>query len=243
MKKLVLALFCSLSCIGCGAAIAAALLSGGDVDDLVENFEESIQTQQQVAEFAMAAARGDIDISEYSYDPPTEANGMTGTLTLNDGQVPFGNGDVQIVFQVDGDGLPVDPYQQDLSGMGQLDGAVDIVFRGTANSGKPLSVDADVDISTIANSATDVTAILAGAWGVNIDGYKTHMSSGGMEMDIDLATDKVTRAVGTIDGDIDIPNFPIDGDFDIEGLGDKLQAAIDVGITDIDIDLNLDDLF
>ncbi|MHC4938130.1 MAG: hypothetical protein ACYTHK_04090 [Planctomycetota bacterium] len=243
MQRLVLALILSLSCIGCGAAVAAALLSGGDIDDLVENFEESVQTQQQLAEFAMKAARGEIDISQYDYDPPTQANGMTGTLTLNDGQLPFGSGDVQIVLQVDGDGVPVDPYGQDLSSLSQIDGIVDIRFRGKAPSGKSLAIDADVDISTIANSATDVTAIMAGNWDVNLDGYGTNMSTGGMEFDIDLATEQVTRAVGSIDGDIDIPNFPIDADFDIEGLGDKLQAAIDVGVTDIDIDIDLDSLF
>ena len=243
MRKLALALLLSFSCIGCGAAVAAALLSGGDVDDLVDNFEETIETQQQLSQYAMQAARGELDIDGYTYDPPTAANGMTGTLTLDNGQLPFGDGNVQIVFKIDGDGVPVDPYATNLASAGELDGDVQIVFVGTSPEGKPLNIDMDVDVATIANSDTDVTAMLAGNWDIVLDGYRTSFSTGGVEMDIDLLTEEVTRAVGNIDGDIDIPDFPVDGDFDIEGLGDRLAVAVDVGITDIDFDVALGDLF
>jgi hypothetical protein len=127
--------------------------------------------------------------------------------------------------------------------MGQIDGDVQIVFVGTSPNGKPLNIDADVDVTTISNSTTEVTALLSGAWYIRLDGYRTNLSTGGMELDVDLVTEEVTRAVGNIDGDIDIPNFPVDGDFDIEGLGDKLAVAIDVAVTDIDFDMNLSDLF
>jgi len=243
MKKTLLALLLSFSCMGCGAAIAAALLSGGDVNDLVDNVEETIQTQQQLSQYAMKAARGELDISQYDYDPPTVDNGMTGTLTLNDGQLPFGDGDVQVVFHIAGDGEPLDPYGRELASMGQLDGDVQIVFAGTSPNGKPLNIDADVDVTTLANSTDSVTALLAGAWDIRLDGYRTNLSTSGVELDVDLLTDEVTRAVGTIDGDVDIPNFPIDGDFDIEGLGDSLAVAINVAITSVDFNVSLSDLF
>ena len=83
----------------------------------------------------------------------------------------------------------------------------------------------------------------ASEFNVRLDGYRTNLSTTGMELDVDLVTDEVTRAVGNMDGDIDIPNFPVDGNFDIEGLGDKLAVAIDVAVTDIDFDVNLSDLF
>jgi len=243
MRKLALALVLSFSCMGCGAAVAAALLSGGDIDDLADNFEESIEVQQQLSQYAMQAARGELDISAYTYDPPTTGNGMTGTLTLQGGQLPFGDGDVQVVFRIDGDGVPVDPYGTNLASATELDGDVQVTFSGMSPEGKPLDIDMDVDLATIANSETDVTALLAGAWDVTLDGYRTNFSTGGVELDIDLLTEQVTRATGSIDGDIDIPNFPVDGDFDVEGLGDKLGIAIDVGITDIDFDLALSDFF
>lgn len=243
MKKTLLALLLSLHCAGCGAVIAAALLSGGDVDKLVDNFEGTVETQQQVTQLAVQAARGELDISQYDYDPPTVDNGMTGTLTMNDGQFAFGDGDIEIVFHIEGDGVPVDPYVDDLSGFTQLAGDVHIVFDGTSTSGKPLHVDADLDVTTLSNTATDVTALLSGVWDVYLDGYRTNLSTDGLEVDVDLATQEVTRAVGNIDGDIDIPNFPVDGNFDIEGLGDTLAVAINVAITDIDFDVSLGDLF
>ena len=243
MTKHALALLLSISCMGCGAILAAAFLSDGDIDSVVENFEETIDTQQQLSKFAMEAARGELDISGYTYDPPTDQNGMTGTLTKSDAQTEFGDGNIQIRFQVEGDGVAVDPYEVDLSSMGAIDGAIEVVFVGTSPNGKPINVDADVDISTLQNSLTDVTAVVSGEWNINIDGYKTNLSTGGMEMDFDLLNDQVTRAVGSIDGDIDIPNFPIDGDFDIEGLGDKLQVAINVAVTTIDFDIDLNSIF
>ena len=242
MTKHALALLLSISCMGCGAILAAAFLSDGDIDSVVENFEETIDTQQQLTQLAMEAVRGDLDVTGYTYDPPTDQNGMTGTLTKSDAQTEFGDGNIQIRFQVEGDGVAVDPYEVDLSSMGAIDGAIEVVFVGTSPNGKPINVDADVDISTLQNSLTDVTAVVSGEWNINIDGYKTNLSTGGMEMDFDLLNDQVTRAVGSIDGDIDIPNFPIDGDFDIEGLGDKLQVAINVAVTTIDFDIDLNSI-
>jgi hypothetical protein len=243
MKKLLVASLLAFTCVGCGVIAAAAYLSSGEADDLVDNFEETIETQQQLAQFATAAARGEIDITDYTYDPPTEDNNMTGTLTLNGAQLPFGDGDVQITFQVDGDGAAVDPYAVDLSGMGAVDGAVDISFSGVSPKGKSLEINADVDISTLTNDPTDVTAIIAGRWNIDLDDYQTTLTTNGIELDVDLENEVVTRAIGDIDGKIDLPNFPIDAEFDIEGLGDTLRIAIDVAVTEIDFDVDLQDLF
>jgi len=243
MKNILVALLIAVSCPGCGAAIAAIVLSDGDAEELVDNFGETIETQQQLSQYAMKAARGDLDIDGYAYDPPTAENGMTGTLTMNGGQLPFGDGNIVVTFQVDGDGAAVDPYATDLSGMGQVDGVVQIHFVGTSPEGKPLDIDADVDVTTLSNSSTDVTALMTGVWDIDLDGYRTNFSTDGLELDIDLVSDEVTRAEGSIDGDIDIPDFPVDGDFDIEGLGDKFAVAVDVAVTRIDFDVQLSDLF
>jgi hypothetical protein len=243
MKKLLLASLLAFVCNGCGALAVAALLSSGEADDLAENFEETIETQQQLAQYATAAARGELDITDYTYDPPTVDNDMTGTLTLNDAELPFGDGNVQVTFKVDGDGAPVDPYAIDLSGMGAVDGTVDVSFSGVSPNGKSLDISSDVDISTLTNDVTDVTALIAGRWNIDLDDYQSTLTSSGMEFDVDLATERVTRAIGNIDGNVDLPNFPVDGKFNIEGLGDKLRVAIDVAVTEIDFDVDLRDIF
>ncbi|MEM8883039.1 MAG: hypothetical protein AAGD14_03130 [Planctomycetota bacterium] len=243
MKKLSLILLLAFSTMGCAAAAAALLLSGGDVDDLVDNFEESIETQQRLAEYAMSVARGEVDIQNYTYDPPSQANGMVGTLSLSDGQLPFGDGNITVTFNVDGDGVPVDPYAVDLSGMGSIDSNVQISFNGISPNGKTLAITSDVDIATLANSATDVTALMSGNWAVDLDDYQTGFSSNGLELDVDLINEEVTRAIGVVDGNIDLPNFPIDGSFDVEGLGDQLEIGIDVAVTEIEFLVDLVDIF
>jgi len=243
MRNIAIALLLAFVCQGCGAALLAALLSGGDVDNLADNFEETIETQQLLAEYATSAARGDLDISGYTYDPPTEANGMIGTLTMDNGSLPFGDGQIELLVQVDADGAAVDPFTTDMSAMGELDGNVQVRFRGVSPRGKSLDIDADVDIGTIQNNLTDVTALLAGEWHINLDDYDTTLTTNGLELDIDLLTNEVTNALGTIDGKIDIPNFPIDANFDVEGLGDELEVAIDVAVTEIDFIVDLVDIF
>jgi hypothetical protein len=243
MRNIAIATLLAFICQGCGAALLAALLSGGDVDDLTENFEETIETHQLLAEFAMAAARGDVDTDGYTYDPPSAENGMTGTLSLNNATLPFGDGLIEVVLKVDGDGAPVDPFATDMSSMGELDGNIQITFRGVSPNGKPLDIDADVDVLTLQNNLDTVKAVMSGTWGIDLDGYGTSLKSDGMELDVDLLTDEVTNAIGKIDGSIDIPNFPIDGEFDVEGLGEQLEVGIDVAVTEIEFLVDLIDIF
>ena len=131
MKHLSLALLIAFACQGCGLA-ALALLGGTDIDDLTENFEEAIQTQQKLAQYAMAVARGEVPAGDYSYTEPSAANDWVGTLTQNGAELPFGTGDITVTFQVDGDGLPLDPYGQaiDMSSYTALDGSIQIDFHG-----------------------------------------------------------------------------------------------------------------
>jgi len=243
MKNIAIATLLAFICQACGAALLAALLSGNEVDDLKSNFTETIETQQLLAEYVTSAARGEIDIDGYTYDPPTAENGNVGTLTLNNATLPFGDGNIVVKVQVDGDGVPRDPFAEDLSGMGELDGNVQVTFSGLSPSGKALDIDADVDVTTLQNNVSDVTALMAGAWQIDLDGYETSMQTDGLELDVDLLTNEVTNALGTIDGSIDIPNFPIDGNFDVEGLGDQLEIGIDVAVTKIDIVVDLVDIF
>ena len=243
MRNIAIATLLAFLCQGCGAALLGALLSGGDVEDLKDNFTETIETQQLLAQYATSAARGDLDIDGYTYDPPTAENGMTGTLILDNATLPFGDGVIEVVFKVDGDGAAVDPYAVDLSGMGAVDGNVQITFRGLSPRGKALDIDADVNIATIQNNVSDVTALMSGEWNIDLDGYGTRLRSDGVELEIDLATDEITSAIGTIDGRIDIPNFPIDGNFDVEGMGDQLEIGIDVAVTKINFLVDLVDVF
>ena len=243
MRNIAIAFLLAFVCQGCGAALLAALLSTGEIDDLADNFEETIEVQQLLAEYAMSAARGDLDIQGYSYDPPSLENGMVGTLTLDNGTFPFGDGNVVVEIQVTGDDVDVDPFATDLSTVGEIDANVKIAFNGVSPNGKSLDIDTDVDITTLQNNASTVKALLAGYWNIDLDDYGTSLDTNGVELDIDLLTNEVTNALGNIDGKIDIPNFPIDGNFDVEGLGDALEIAIDVAVTEIDFVVDLIDIF
>lgn len=244
MKHLSIALLIAFVCQGCGLA-ALALLGGTDIDDLADNFEEAIETQQKLAQYAMAVARGEVPAGDYTYTAPSAGNDWVGTLTQNGAELPFGTGDITVVFEVDGDGLPLDPYAQaiDMSSYTALDGSVLINFQGISPDGRALGINADVDVSTIENGATDVVAVLAGVWNIDLDSYDTRLRTDSVQLDIDLLTNEVTNAIGTLDGNIDIPNFPIDGNFDVEGLGDQLEIAIDVGVTEIEFIVDLIDIF
>ena len=82
-------------------------------------------------------------------------------------------------FQVDGDGIPIDPYSGgiDMASLSAIDGSVQISFHGISPNGKSLGINADVDMSTIENTATDVQAILAGRWEIDLDSYDTTLTT------------------------------------------------------------------
>ena len=83
-----------VSLVGCTGAELA--FSGAARQELVDNFEVSVDAQQAMAEYSFAAGRGDLDLSGAVYTPPV--GNTPGTLTISDGTFPFGTGDLTIVF-------------------------------------------------------------------------------------------------------------------------------------------------
>jgi hypothetical protein len=245
MRNIALALFLGALLTGCLSG-DEIFLSPEEADALVENFEETVAIQQEMAEFSFEAVRGDLDLSQYgsyTYDPPTQANGWVGTLDFPRGSFPWGDGDFSVVFTASGDGGPVDPLLEDLSDDVQVDIDAVVNFLGTTSVGKDIDSSADFTMSTVQNGVNDVVTRLDGTFDIIHDGYRTALDATDVEMDIDIALEEITSITGSLAGEVDIPNFHWDAAFDIDGLGDTLQIGIDVVATTITYTLGLDELF
>ena len=240
MRNTALAALLAASLSGCaGAAIA---LTAGEAQALVTNFEGALECQQYMTEFMFAAARGDIDISGFTYDAPAEGNGFVGTLSLTGGSFLFGTGDVTLTFTVAGDGgVLVDPYDPgvDLSQHGEVVIDADIAFLGLSRLGAPITAYADLLITTTANGPDSATTTIDGTYDVDHGGYDVDLAATGLAMGFDVASRIVDSVTGSVTGTIDIPDFAADVDVDLEGLGTSIQVNLDVAVTSIQYVLSL----
>jgi hypothetical protein len=227
-----------LAVAGCGGAELA--FSASARQELVDNFETSVDAQQMMAEYSFAAARGDLDLSGAIYTPPV--GNTPGTLTINDGTFPFGTGDLTIVFTAQGDGSYVDPYVTDLTAATDVIVVADVIFTGVSTMGEAIAASADFTASTIANGLSDVQATVDGVFDVSHGDYDYDFTASDVQMDLDLANERVTNVLGNVTGTVDIPDFGYDADFTVEGLGATLDIDIDAVVTSISYTLGLDDL-
>jgi hypothetical protein len=223
-----------------GCTGAEVVFSGAARQDLVDNFEASVDTQQAMAEYSFAAARGDLDISGAVYTPPV--GDTPGTLTFNDGTFPFGTGDLTIVFTAQGDGSYVDPYVTDLTAATDVLVVADVFFTGVSNMGEAISASADFTAETISNGLEDVQATVNGVFDVSHGEYDYDFTATDVQMDLDLANDTVTNVLGNVTGTVDIPDFAYDADFTVEGVGTAIDIDIDAVVTSISYTLGLDEL-
>lgn len=230
------ALFALLA--GCTGAELA--LSASARQELVDNFEASIDTQQMIAEYTFAASRGELDLAGAIYTPPVGS--APGTLTIPDGTFPFGTGDLTIVFTTRGDGVYVDPYVVDLATATDVTVVADVLFTGTSNLGEAIAASADFTATTINNGMNDVQATVNGVFDVDHGPYDFGFTATDVQMDLDLANEVVTNVVGNVNGTIDIPDFPYDADFTVDGLGTTLDIDIDAVVTTISYTLGLAEL-
>ena len=231
--------------VGCGAAgdIFPALFTATQMDDLVNNGEATLDAQQLLAKWSFEVARGDISTAGYAYDPPTEVNGWQGTVTATGASFPFGVGDLTMVFTATGDSGPVDPTFFDLSDDTQVGVDVDVSFSGVSKAGAPLAMTAIYTAVTSQNAPDAVSAMLNGIFGVALGGYSADFTATDLAVDIDILTDEITSMIGDLRANIDIPNFPLDGGFDLTGLGDSVRIGYDVAGTTLDYQLSLANLF
>jgi hypothetical protein len=243
MLRTVAILSCVLAAVGCSGT-DEIFLSPSEAQELEVNFEAALEAQHLFAEHSFEVARGDVDISGYVYDPPTALNNWVGTLSMPGATLPFGTGDGTIVFTAVADGVPVDPYATDITGATLVEIEVfDAQFTGTSASGAPLDISAAFDMSTILNTVDTATTVVDGAFTVVHDGYEVVLDATDVHMDLDLVAEEVTNVTGHVAGTVDIPDFAFDGDFDVDGLGNRVRIGIDVAATTIDYFLDLSELF
>jgi len=166
----------------------AAALIGCSSDDiisfnpqaLVDNFETSVDTHQLMSEYGFAASRGEIDFASLDYDyVPPDDQGNPGTLTIRDGDFPFGTGDLVITFTAEGDAGFVDPYENgiDLSDDSVVTIVADVAFSGTTPQGQTLGALADFTVETVQNDINSATTTVNGNFAVAVDDYVTDFTA------------------------------------------------------------------
>lgn len=247
MRKAWIAMAVAVTAAGCVPGAGELFLTSSQVQAVQQNFEGALEAQQLMSEFVFAAGRGDLDlVTEYDtaqYTPPSDANGWIGTLVINNGVFPFGTGDLAINFTAIADGIEVDPYVEDLRNATDVQIDTDFTFAGVSTDAASLTAAGDIVVDTVQNGQDIVTAVLTGGIGVDHNGYDVTLQPNGLELTLDVVQHEVTNVAGTLSGELDIPDFILDGNFDVTGLGDSVQIGIDAGATTIDYFLDLSELF
>lgn len=245
MRSLLLALglMFGVGCSQVADAIDEVILTPNEAEELVDNFEAAVDAQQKMSEFVFAATRGDLDLTGVDYVPPSAANGFTGVLTFTGATLPFGTGDLTIVFMATELGVPVDPYVTDLTNAVDLVIDTDVTFDGISTIGSSLSAVGDLTITGVQNTVDSATALIQGTFDVDHGGYEVDLDMDDLQLTFDMLLDRITNVGGGISGEVDIPNFAFDADFDVDGLGDRLRVTIDAAATEISYTLALVDLF
>ena len=237
-----LTLTLAVAVIGCS--------SDGDIisfnpQALVDNFETSVDTHQLMSEYGFAASRGEIDLASMDYDyVPPDDQGNPGTLTIRDGDFPFGTGDLVITFTAEGDAGFVDPYEDgvDLSDDDVVTIVADVGFNGTTPEGQNLGALADFTVETVQNDVNTATTTVTGNFAVAVDDYVTDITANDVAMTFDLQNDRVTNVTGDVEGVMDAPDLAFDAEFLVTGLGDRLQIGIDAITTQINYRVDIDEL-
>jgi hypothetical protein len=232
---------------GCAAAVLPELveLTAGQADELSFNLEETVDIQQELAQFTFLAATGGLsDISSYDYVPPSAANGWVGSISTPAGTFPFGNGELTLNFTTTGDAGPVDPYAPGviLTDDDQVSVDADVDFLGQTDLGYNVNALGDFMVTTTNNGPIDVRALVDGDFVINHGEYTSTFNADQLALDFNLITSEISSIMGQLGGSIDIPDFAIDADFAIEGLGQQLDFAIDALATDIHYLVDLVDL-
>jgi hypothetical protein len=231
---------------GCGAAaLGLVQLTAGQADELSFNLEETVDIQQELATFTFLAATGGLsNIESYDYVPPSEENGWVGSITTPSGMFPFGNGALTIDFTTTGDAGPVDPYGPGviLVDDDQVSVDADVDFLGQSGAGYDVHALGDFLVTTTNNGPVDVSALVDGDFVINHGDYTSTFNADQLALDFNLVTSEITNMVGNLGGSIDLPDFAIDADFDIEALGQQLDFAIDALATDIHYLIDIADL-
>jgi hypothetical protein len=231
MRKLaILATFvCAMLSMGC--SVDELTLSQAEVDDLVENVEGAIQAYSELTDFTLNVALGEEDIEGYDYDVPTAANGWTATLNFTGQALPSGTGTMTLTIQVLADGVPVDPYGDDLDleNLSTLSVTGAVAFNGVSTAGAPIHANGTFTWTGEFDTESSTGAVaLTGDFVIGHNDYEADLHPRDFTLLFDLDTSEITEVTGSITGVIDIPNFLFDADVEIVGDGLDLIATVDI---------------
>ena len=193
------------------------------------------------AEWVYAASRGDLDLSQFNYTAPSAANNWMGRIDAQGATLPFGDGNFVLDFMVTGDSGPVDPYDPAVDLTDDQNVVVDAVFTfaGTSLTGAPLNIDGNVDFDTVQNGVDQVVVDLAGTVSVAHGGYITDLNVSDLQATLDMIQGEVVDLQGTVQGEIDIPNFAFPASFDLQALGPDLDVLVEASLSFFGFDIQL----
>ena len=105
--------------------------------------------------------------------------------------------------------------------------------------GAPVDLTTTFSATTLQNAVNDVTTRVNGVFAIDYDGYVADIQAVDLDLTIDLVTDEITSVLGSLTATIDVPNFVLDADLVLTGLGDSVQIGIEIANTFINNVLNV----
>lgn len=234
MRNAIVGLLLLIGVAGCAANLLdGVLLTAQEQQELEDNMTAIFDANNMVAEWAFAAGRGDLDLSQFTYTAPSAANNWVGTIEGQGARLPFGDGDLTLTFTATGDNGPVDPYDPAVDLTDDQTVTVDAVlnFQGTSTTGAPLDISGNVLFDTVQNGANQVVVDLTGDLMVDHDGYVTDLNVFDLQATIDMVQGEVTDLTGSVNGVVQIPNFLFPAEFSLEGLGPNLDVLVQASLS------------
>ena len=238
MRKLAIMAMFFTGLVSFGCSVDEFTLSQAELDDLVDNFEGAIEAYSELTDFTMNVALGDENIDGYTYDQPSAENGWTGTLSFVGQALPTSTGNMTLTFQVLVDGVPIDPYSENLAldQLATLSVTGAVAYDGVSTAGALLAADGNFSwTGTFEELTNDGTLTLNGVFHIKHNSYDAELVPRDFTFHLDLDTEAISEVSGRVDGSVDIPGFYFDADLRIVGNGLNLDANVDIAGNDFDV--------
>jgi len=207
---------CALT--GCGVVediVDEVTISSAEMEEIADNIRCAIDAYEDLSDFALQVARGDIEISGQDFTEPTADNDFTSTLIYNGDEFPGGSGEITMTFRVLADGVVVDPVDFDLASADVLQIQITMDFNGSNRKGDPTAAESE-------------TVTVNGTFDIQQNGYRARLTASDFAWTTDLASGLPSNATGTVAGPVSIPDFAFDGDLLIEGRDEQVRVKIEV---------------
>jgi len=220
---------CALT--GCGVVediVDEVTISSAEMEEIADNIRCAIDAYEDLSDFALQVARGDIEISGQDFTEPTADNDFTSTLIYNGDEFPGGSGEITMTFRVLADGVVVDPVDFDLASADVLQIQITMDFNGSNRKGDPMTFVSDFDMDVDTTAAESETVTVNGTFDIQQNGYRAQLTASDFAWTTDLASGLPSNATGTVAGPVSIPDFAFDGDLLIEGRDEQVRVKIEV---------------